>query len=205
MPHLMHRSALPLLLLACLGCSGPESQGAAPEAGDATGSSAASASGLYALGARSLEGEDRPLIEFAGRVTLVVNVASKCGLTPQYEGLQALHTSLAEQGFSVLAFPSNEFGGQEPGSPEQIREFCSANYGVSFPMFEKCATQSGDGQSPIYTYLVSKTSSIPSWNFGKYLVGKDGETVQYFGSRTSPEDPQLLAAIEAALAAPDDA
>jgi glutathione peroxidase len=214
-----------LLLLAAVGCGSVESSddshastaapGAGAEAGADTGADAtpttgasvahapaamsAEAAGLYGLDARSLEGEDMPLSEFAGKVSLVVNVASKCGYTPQYEGLQALQARLEGRGFSVLAFPSNEFRGQEPGDAAQIREFCTGTYGVTFPLFEKCRTQPGDEQSPVYAYLEDSLGAVPSWNFCKYVVGKDGTPVAFFESRVAPDDPALLAAIETAL------
>ena len=155
--------------------------------------------GVYSLRTRTLEGEEISLSAYAGKVTLVVNVASECGLTPQYEGLEKLHEALAPQGFSVLAFPSNDFGGQEPSGPEQIRHFCTSNYGVTFPLFEKVQTRSGAGQSPIYAHLETATGHLPSWNFGKYVVSRDGGEVTYFDPRTTPDDPELIAVIEAAL------
>src|SRR5882757_7083932 len=129
---------------------------------------------LYALSAKSLQGQDVSLARFAGKVTLVVNVASECGFTPQYAGLEKLHREFSKRGFSVLGFPSNEFGAQEPGSPEQIAQFCEKNYGVSFPMFEKVVTKPGAEQSPIYTFL-GQGGQLPSWNFAKYLVDKEGK------------------------------
>lgn len=159
------------------------------------------AQGLYALDVETLEGEPQALSEYAGKVTLVVNVASKCGYTPQYAGLQELQSRLEDRGFTVLAFPSNEFRGQEPGDAAEIRAFCTESYGVTFPLFEKCLTQPGDGQSPVYAYLEAEAGAVPSWNFCKYLVGKDGTPTAFFESRVAPNDPELVAAIEAALAA----
>ena len=135
----------------------------------------------------------------AAALTLVVNVASRCGYTPQYKGLQELHEQYADQGFQVLAFPSNEFGGQEPGSAADIREFCTTNFGVTFPMFEKCNTQPGAGQSPVYTFLQGETDEVPNWNFCKYLVGRDGQVIEFYASRTAPSDEALRAKIETAL------
>jgi glutathione peroxidase len=157
------------------------------------------ASGLYELAARSLEGEPAPLDRFAGQVTLIVNVASQCGYTPQYAGLQALHTRFQGQGFEVLGFPSNEFGRQEPGDATSIREFCTSTFQVSFPMFEKCETQAGPDQSPVYAYLEQGTQRLPVWNFCKYLVGRNGQVLGFYESATAPDDEQLLARIEAAL------
>lgn len=139
----------------------------------------------------------------AGKTLLVVNVASKCGLTPQYAGLEALHERFADQGFSVVGFPCNQFGGQEPGSAEEIAEFCSANYGVSFPMFEKIDVNGG-GRHPIYTELTAATdasgeSGDVQWNFEKFLVGPDGAVLGRFRPLTTPDAPELVSAIEASL------
>lgn len=154
---------------------------------------------LYALTPNDLSGAPCPLSQFEGQVTLVVNVASECGYTPQYAGLVALHEELAARGFSVLAFPSNEFGRQEPGTGEEIRAFCDSRYGVSFPMFEKCATKPGDSQSPVYALLGSATGELPAWNFAKYLVGRDGTVLGHYASGVAPDDAGLRADIEAAL------
>ena len=157
------------------------------------------AESLHDLKTTTLGGAPADLSDYRGKVVLAVNVASECGLTPQYAGLQALHDALAPRGFTVLGFPSNEFGGQEPGSPEQIQTFCSRNYGVTFPMFSKLVTKAGTEQSPIYSYL-GKSGSLPTWNFAKYLLDKDGKIVKFFNSKVTPEDPELRAAIDAALA-----
>lgn len=154
---------------------------------------------FYALQTTTLQGRPANLADYAGKVTLVVNVASKCGYTPQYAGLQKLHDELASHGFSVLGFPSNDFAGQEPGTPEEIAEFCKKNYGVTFPMFAKVVTKAGEGQSPVYAFL-SKGGDLPVWNFGKYLVGRDGKVVAYFPSKVAPDAKELRDAIEAALA-----
>ena len=154
---------------------------------------------LYDLDATSLEGEPRPFAEFAGQVTLLVNVASECGFTPQYAGLQALHAELEPRGFAVLGFPSNEFGGQEPGDAGAIRSFCSARFGVGFPLFAKCRTKLGSGQSAVYRLVGEATGELPTWNFCKYLVGRDGMVLGFHPSATAPDDPALRAAIEAAL------
>jgi glutathione peroxidase len=138
---------------------------------------------------------------FGGKVLLLVNTASKCGFTPQYEGLEALHAKLEPRGFAVLGFPSNDFLGQEPGSEEEIRDFCTLTYGVKFPMFEKVVVK-GDDATPLYRELAAATGEAPGWNFHKYLVDRDGKVVASFGSRTKPDDPALLAAIEKALGQP---
>ena len=154
---------------------------------------------LYAIQTTSLDGKPLDLAQFKGQVTLVVNVASECGYTPQYKGLQALHQELAGKGFAVLGFPSNEFGGQEPGSSEVIKTFCERKFGVSFPMFSKLVTKPGPDQSPVYTFL-TKTGHVPNWNFCKYVVGKDGKVAAYFPSKVAPEAAELREAVSAALA-----
>jgi glutathione peroxidase len=136
---------------------------------------------------------------YQGRVLLVVNTASKCGFTPQYEGLEALHATLESRGFSVLGFPSNDFMGQEPGTEAEIAEFCTLTYGVKFPMFEKVAVK-GDAATPLYARLQAATGEAPGWNFHKYLVDREGNVVASFGSRTKPDDPAMLAKIEELLA-----
>ena len=158
-----------------------------------------SADSFYSMKTTTLQGQPADLGQFAGKVTLVVNVASQCGFTPQYAGLEKLHEDLAGRGFAVLGFPSNDFGAQEPGSAEEIATFCKKNYGVSFPMFSKLVTKAGPDQSPIYTFL-GQSGQLPAWNFSKYLVGKDGKVVAFYPSRVAPEAKELHDAIEAALA-----
>ncbi len=153
---------------------------------------------FYELSAATLSGEPADLKEYKGKVALVVNTASKCGYTPQYKGLQALYTELAPRGFVVLGFPSNDFGGQEPGTAEEIKTFCELNYKVSFPMFSKVVTQATDGQSPIYAWL-GRTGDLPKWNFSKYLIGRDGKVLAFFPSKVAPDAPELRQAIEQAL------
>ncbi len=157
-----------------------------------------SAGSFYDLSTRTLAGEPAPLSAWKGRVTLVVNTASKCGLTPQYEGLEKLHRELSGAGFAVLGFPSNDFMGQEPGTPEEIRAFCDAKYQVTFPLFEKVAVK-GDAKCDLYRFLTAGGLEEPTWNFTKYLVGRDGRVLARFGPRTAPDDPELRAAIDAAL------
>jgi glutathione peroxidase len=165
----------------------------ASAAGEAAGTS------FYDLAAKSLEGEPVPFQQYAGKVTLAVNVASQCGFTPQYKGLEKLYSDLSPKGLVVLGFPSNEFGGQEPGSAAEIQTFCKKNYGVTFPMFQKLVTKPGAEQSPVYRFLTDGRDA-PSWNFCKYLVGKDGRVIAFFPSKVTPDDPQLRHAIDAALA-----
>lgn len=157
----------------------------------------AAAGSFYDLTTRTLEGEEADLAEYRGRVALVVNLASKCGLTPQYEGLEALHRELAPRGFVILGFPSNDFLGQEPGSPEEIREFCTVNYGVTFPLFEKVKVK-GEGKSEVYRRLTAELAE-PDWNFTKYLVDAEGKVRYRFGPRTKPGDEELRARIEELL------
>lgn len=154
---------------------------------------------FYDLAASSLDGKPADLGQYKGKVALVVNVASKCGFTPQYKGLQALHDEMKGRGLSVLGFPSNDFGGQEPGSPEEIQTFCRKNFGVSFPMFQKLVTKQGPDQSPIYAWL-GQSGNLPQWNFSKYVIGRDGKVRAFFPSKVAPEDAPLRQAIEAALA-----
>lgn len=160
--------------------------------------SASTAMSIYDQKVPSLEGSPVDLGSYRGKVTLVVNVASACGYTPQYAGLEKLHTELKGRGFAVLGFPSNDFGGQEPGTAEQIREFCNTKYSVDFPLFSKVQTKAGDGQSPIYAAL-GKGGSLPNWNFCKYLIGKDGTVLGFYPSKVAPDNKELRAAIEAAL------
>ena len=164
----------------------------------ATEAKAPMADSFYDMKTTTLAGKPAELKEYAGKVALVVNVASKCGYTPQYKGLQTLYTDLAPKGFVILGFPSNDFGGQEPGTAEEIKTFCELNYGVTFPLFSKVVTKAGADQSPIYTWL-GQTGNLPKWNFSKYLIGKDGKVIAFYPSAVKPDAPELRAAIEAAL------
>jgi glutathione peroxidase len=158
---------------------------------------------LYDIPVTTIDGAPSTLAEHAGDVMLVVNVASKCGFTPQYAALQQLHETYSDRGFSVLGFPCNQFLFQESGSEEKIAQFCSATYGVSFPMFAKVKVR-GRGQHPLYAELTKSPDSNGKaggvkWNFEKFLVGRDGEVVGRFRSKTTPDDPAVVGAIEAAL------
>ena len=150
--------------------------------------------------ANTLAGEEQPLSTYDGKVVLVVNTASECGFTPQYQGLQELHTKYADDGFAVLGFPCNQFGGQEPGDAEEIGAFCEKNYGVTFPLFEKVDVN-GDKAHPLFQWLrQERTGLIGSaikWNFTKFLVGRDGTVLKRYGSTTAPE--KIAADIEKAL------
>ena len=158
---------------------------------------------VHDIAVKTLSGQDASLGDLAGNTLLVVNVASKCGLTPQYAGLQRLHDQFGERGFAVVGFPCNQFGGQEPGTPEEIGEFCSVNYGVSFPMFEKIEVN-GPGRHPLYTELTAVPDAAGEagdiqWNFEKLLVAPDGTVIARFRPLTEPEDPAVVSAIEANL------
>ena len=188
-------------LLAATACAptpadnAPKSVAAAPAAQPA----APASNSVYDLEATSIDGGKVSMAGYKGKVTLIVNVASRCGYTGQYAGLQKLHTEMADKGFAVLGFPSNEFGGQEPGSEADIKQFCSSKFGVDFPMFSKVETKAGSGQSPVYAALTQATGDQPSWNFCKYLVGKDGAPIAFYKSGTRPGSAELREAIEAAL------
>ena len=152
-----------------------------------------------------LHGKPLDLAQFRGTATLIVNVASRCGLTPQYAVLEEIHERYAERGFTVLGAPCNQFGGQEPGTADEIAAFCSATYGVTFPLTEKIEVN-GDGRHPLYQALTTEpdaegyTGDI-RWNFEKFLIAPDGTVVARFGPRTAPDDPEVIAAIEGALPA----
>jgi glutathione peroxidase len=157
---------------------------------------------LYEIPINTLSGEPASLAPYQGQTVLIVNVASKCGLTPQYEGLVNLQNTYGERGFSVLGFPCNQFMGQEPGTAEEIQTFCATNYGVNFPIFEKIEVN-GEGRHPIYEQLVSTADAEGylgdiRWNFEKFLVSRDG-SVQRFAPTVTPEDPAVITAIESAL------
>ena len=143
---------------------------------------------------------DKPLSDYKGQVLLIVNVASKCGFTPQYAGLQSLYQQYEAKGFTVLGFPCNQFMGQEPGSMDEILTFCSTKYDVSFPIFDKIEVN-GEGCSPLYAKLTqAPPAGKVGWNFEKFLIGRDGNVAARFGSKTKPDSPEVVQAIEAALA-----
>jgi glutathione peroxidase len=158
-------------------------------------------SSVYDFSANSLDGKPVALKDFAGKVLLVVNTASKCGFTPQYEGLEALYEQYRERGLAVLGFPCNQFGAQEPGTAEEIGSFCQKNYGVSFPMFEKIDVN-GDTAHPLYRWLKSSAKGVLGseaikWNFTKFLIDRNGKVVDRFAPTTKPED--LKSNVEALL------
>ncbi len=153
---------------------------------------------FFDLSSDSIDHVPTPLSRWKGKVALVVNTASECGNTPQYAGLEKLWEEYQSKGFVLLGFPSNDFGGQEPGAEADIKKFCSLKYRVTFPMFAKIKTK-GDGQSPVYTFLTAHHGA-PKWNFHKYLVGKDGQVIREFAAQVQPDAAELRTAIDAALA-----
>lgn len=146
---------------------------------------------------KSIDGKDVSLASFKGHPVLFVNVASRCGYTPQYKGLEALYRKYKDRGLIVVGVPANNFGGQEPGTNEEIQQFCKRNYDVTFPMMAKVSVKGSD-MTPLYGYL-TQTGGDVKWNFTKFLVGKDGKVIQRFEPNVAPDAPQLIAAIEAAL------
>ncbi len=148
--------------------------------------------------AKTITGQDKKLADYKGQVLLIVNVASECGLTPQYKGLEALNKKFRERGLRVLGFPANEFGAQEPGTDGEIKGFCEKNYGVTFDMFSKVKVK-GDGIDPLFQWLTSQTGGDIKWNFGKFLVGKNGEILARFEPKVEPESAEVVQAIEKAL------
>jgi glutathione peroxidase len=152
---------------------------------------------------RSLDGADKPLADFAGQALLIVNVASQCGLTPHYAGMQGLFERFGARGFAVLGFPCNQFGAQEPGTEEQIQRFCEARFGVEFPMFAKLEVN-GENRHPLYAWLTAQASEPEGpgdiqWNFAKFVIRPDGEVAARFAPTVTPDDPALVAAIQAVL------
>jgi glutathione peroxidase len=156
------------------------------------------ASSIHEFTMNSLTGQPVSLADYKGKVVLVVNVASKCGFTPQYEGLEKLYEKYKDQGLVILGFPANNFMGQEPGTNEEIGAFCKSKYGVKFPMFSKISVK-GDDKAPLYQFLTSTGGEIP-WNFTKFLVGKDGKPIERFSPKVTPDATELSSAIEKALA-----
>lgn len=164
---------------------------------------ASHAESIYDVSLKDIDGKETSLRPYKGQVLLIVNVASKCGLTPQYKGLEALQQKYKDKKFTVLGFPCNQFGGQEPGTNEEIKQFCSSTYGVSFPLFDKIDVN-GAKRHPLYVALAGEQSPFPGdikWNFGKFLIGRDGKILKRFEPKTAPDSPELTQAIEAALAA----
>ncbi len=156
---------------------------------------------IYSFTLPDIDGKPVALSTYKGKVLLVVNVASKCGLTPQYEALEKLYLAHKGQGFVVLVFPANDFGEQEPGTNEEIKEFCTSKFSVSFPMFAKISVK-GDSQHPLYQWLIAEgpTKTDIEWNFTKFLIGRDGMVADRFSPRTAPDDDAILAAVRRELA-----
>src|ERR1700683_1495540 len=157
------------------------------------------ASGIYTFTLNSIDGRPAPLADYKGKVVLVVNVASQCGYTPQYSALEATYEKYKDQGLVILGFPANNFGAQEPGTNEEIKTFCTRKYSVTFPMYSKISVKGAD-IAPLYEYLTTSTGGDIKWNFTKFLIGKDGAIVTRFESKVKPDDPEVTAAIEKALA-----
>ncbi len=189
-------STMALLLVKASGANAGANEGA-------NGVGKGTAKSVYDFTLKDSKGKDVKLEEFRGRVVMLVNVASKCGYTPQYEGLQKIYERYKDRGFTILGFPANNFGAQEPGTNEEIQEFCRINYGVTFPIFAKISVK-GDDQHPLYKYLTERETNPDfagqiKWNFNKFLVGRDGRILARFDSADKPEDARVTQAIEAAL------
>jgi glutathione peroxidase len=155
------------------------------------------ASSVHEFTLNSIDGKPAPLSAYQGKVVLIVNVASRCGFTPQYAGLEALYEKYKDRGFAILGFPANNFGAQEPGTNEEIKTFCSSKYNVTFPMYSKISVK-GDDKAPLYQFLTATGGEI-QWNFTKFLVDKSGKVVARFEPKVTPESPDVAEAIEKAL------
>lgn len=155
------------------------------------------ATSIYDFKMNTIDGKPISLSEFKGKPVLIVNVASKCGYTPQYKGLESLYRKYKDKGFVIVGVPANNFGAQEPGTNEEIKTFCSRNYDVTFPVLSKVSVK-GDDITPLYSYLTQTGGDI-KWNFTKFLIGKDGKVAQRFESKVEPESPEVIHAVEAAL------
>ena len=158
---------------------------------------------LYDVPLKDIDGQPTSLKAYKGKVLLIVNVASKCGYTPQYAGLEALQEKYKDKGLTVLGFPCNQFGGQEPGTNEEIKQFCSSKYQVTFPLFDKIEVN-GPNRHQLYTKLAGDSSPFPGnikWNFSKFLIGRDGKIIKRFESKVKPDSEELVQAVETALAA----
>ncbi len=190
-------------LVACFGVVGSPGDSHGGDTKAAEKPKGSSYAALYDTKLRTIDGEETTLAEHAGKALLIVNVASKCGLTPQYETLEALQRRYADKGFTVLGFPCNQFGGQEPGSAEEIKQFCRLSYGVTFPMFEKLEVN-GSRRHPLYEILTEVPdaggySGDIRWNFEKFVVSADGSSIQRFAPATKPDSAAIVAAIEGGL------
>ncbi len=161
-------------------------------------SSAFAASSVHEFTLPSIDGAPAPLSAYKGKTVLIVNVASQCGYTPQYTGLEALYKKYKNQGFVILGFPANNFGAQEPGTNEEIKTFCTRNYSVTFPIYSKISVK-GDDQAPLYKFLTDQTGGDIKWNFTKILVDGNGKVIGRFEPKVTPESPELVGAVEKAL------
>jgi glutathione peroxidase len=157
---------------------------------------------LHQFSMKTIDGKPMPMAQYKGKVVLLVNTASMCGFTPQYEGLQALHDNYKAQGFTVVGVPSGDFGGQEYGSNSEVKQFCESKFGIKFPMAEKAVVK-GPKAIPVYKWAATTLgeANTPQWNFHKYLIGKDGRLIAAFGTKTTPTSPEVKAAVAKALAA----
>ena len=161
------------------------------------------AESIYDIKLKDIDGKDTTLAAYKGKALLIVNVASKCGYTPQYKSLEATYQKYKDKGLVVLGFPCNQFGGQEPGTNEEIKQFCSSNYNVTFPLFDKLEVN-GANRHPLYVALAGEKSPFPGnikWNFNKFVIGKDGKILKRFDSKATPDSAEVTQAIEGALAA----
>ena len=156
------------------------------------------ASSIHEFNMNSIDGKPAPLAAYKGKIVLVVNVASRCGYTPQYTGLEALYQKYKSQGLVIVGFPANNFGMQEPGTDEEIKTFCSSKYNVTFPIYSKISVKGGD-KAPLYEYLTSTGGGEVKWNFTKFLVGRDGKVITRFESAVTPESTDIVSAVEKAL------
>ncbi len=160
------------------------------------------AGSIYDIPVKDIDGKDTNLKQYQGKVILIVNVASKCGLTPQYKALEALYEKYKDKGFVIVGFPCNQFAGQEPGTSEEIKKFCTDKYNVTFPLYEKIEVN-GANRHPLYVALAGTDSPFPGdikWNFNKFLISRDGKIIQRFEPKTTPDSPEVTSAVEAAIA-----
>ena len=173
-----------------------------PSKADSPAVATAKENTIYDFKMMNIDGKEVPLSKFKGKVLLVVNVASKCGNTPQYAGLESMYKSYKSKGFAILGFPANQFGAQEPGTNSEIKEFCTSTYQVNFPMFAKIVVK-GEGIDPLYSWLIANAPYHDDieWNFGKFLIGRDGKVIARFNPKVKPDDPELVAAVNKALEA----
>jgi glutathione peroxidase len=186
------------------GIKGPSADQSAGREKKVSPSTQPAARSVYAFKLKDIDGKEKTLRAYKGKTLLIVNVASKCGYTKQYKGLEALYEKYKDKGLVIVGFPSNDFGGQEPGTEQEIKQFCSKNYNVTFPMMSKSSVKNGEDQSPLYQYLSKKTKNgvldaKVGWNFNKFLVSRDGHVIKHYDSKVTPESEDLAKDIEAAL------